>query len=180
MTAFVALLRGVNVGGRTTVPMARLKAIAEALGLEAPRTLLQSGNLVFRTDRTDGAVLEQALEAGIADAFGYAADVMLRDAAAWAAAMAANPFADAARRDPGHTLLMALRAAPTAAAAAALADAATGDEGAAVVGKHAYLVFPAGISKTKLTNVRIERLLATRGTARNWNTVEKIAVALRG
>jgi uncharacterized protein (DUF1697 family) len=180
MTAFVALLRGVNVGGRTTVPMARLKAIAEDLGLEAPRTLLQSGNLVFRTDRTDVAALERALEAAIADAFGYGADVLLRDASTWEAAMAANPFAEAARRDPGHTLLMALREPPTAAAAAALAEAATTDERAAVVGAHAYLVFPAGISKTKLTNVRIERLLGTRGTARNWNTVEKIAAALRG
>lgn len=178
MTAFVALLRGVNVGGRTTVPMARLKAIAEALGLEAPRTLLQSGNLVFRTDRTDVAALETALEAAIADAFGYGADVLLRDAAAWHTAIAANPYADAARRDPGHTLLMALRASPTPAAAAALAEAATGDELAAVVGQNAYLHFPAGISKTKLANVRIERLLGTRGTARNWNTVEKIAAAL--
>lgn len=180
MAAFVALLRGVNVGGRTTVPMARLKAIAETLGLTAPRTLLQSGNLVFRTDRTDVAVLERMLESAIADAFGYGADVLLRDAAAWEAAMAANPFAEEARRDPGHTLLMALRTPPSDAAGTALAGAATGDERVAVVGIHAYLVFPAGISKTKLTNVRIERLLGTRGTARNWNTVEKIAAALRG
>lgn len=180
MTAFVALLRGVNVGGRTTVPMARLKAIAESLGLEAPRTLLQSGNLVFWTDRTDAAALERALEAAIADAFGYGADVLLRDAAAWDAAISANPFAAEARDDPGHTLLMALRAPPASEAISALVAAATGDERAAVVGAHAYLVFPAGISKTKLTNVRIERLLGTRGTARNWNTVEKIAAALRG
>lgn len=180
MTAFVALLRAVNVGGRTQVPMAKLKAIAESLGLAEPRTLLQSGNLVFRTDRSDVAVLEQTLVAAIADAFGYGADVLLRDTAAWEAAMAANPFGEEARRDPGHTLLMALRTAPAEDAAAALTGAATGDERVAVVGEHAYLVFPAGISKTKLTNVRIERLLGTRGTARNWNTVEKIAAALRG
>lgn len=178
MTAFVALLRGVNVGGRTQVPMARLKAIAEGLGLAEPRTLLQSGNLVFRTDRTDVAMLERTLEAAIADAVGHGADVLLRDAAAWAAAMTANPFVEEARRDPGHTLLMALRTLPSDAAAAALAAAATGDERVAVAGAHAYLVFPAGIAKTKLTNVRIERLLGTRGTARNWNTVEKIAAAL--
>ena len=180
MTAFVGLLRGVNVGGRTQVPMARLKSIAADLGLAEPRTLLQSGNLVFRTDRTDVAVLEQTVEAAIADAFGYGADVLLRDAAAWETAMAASPFGEEARRDPAHTLLMALRTAPTEEAVHALAAAATGDERVAVVGAHAYLVFPAGIAKTKLTNVRIERLLGTRGTARNWNTVEKIAAALRG
>jgi uncharacterized protein (DUF1697 family) len=180
VTAFVALLRGVNVGGRTQVPMARLKAIAEALGLAEPRTLLQSGNLVFRTDRSDFAALEQTLEAAIADAFGYGADVLLRDAAAWDTALAANPFAEEARRDPTHSLVMALRTPPSDAAAAALAEAATGDERVAVAGAHAYLFFPAGISKTKLTNVRIERLLGTRGTARNWNTVKKIAAALYG
>jgi uncharacterized protein (DUF1697 family) len=179
MTAFVALLRGVNVGGRTAVPMTRLKAIAEDLGLDAPRTLLQSGNLVCRTGRTDVAALGRTLEAAIADAFGFGAGVLLRDAAAWEAAMAANPFADAARRDPAHTLLMALREPPAPTAAAALAEAASAGERVAVAGDHAYLVFPAGISKTKLTNVRIERLLGTRGTARNWNTVEKIAVALK-
>lgn len=179
MTAFVALLRAVNVGGRTQMPMARLTTVAETLGLTAPRTLLQSGNLVFRTDRTDVAALERMLESAIADAFGYGADVLLRDAAAWEAAMAANPFAEEARGDPSHALVMALRDAPAASAITALVEAATGDERAAVVGAHAYFVFPAGISKTKLTNVRIERLLVTRGTARNWNTAEKIAAALR-
>jgi len=179
MTAFVALLRGVNVGGRTQMPMARLKTVAETLGLTEPRTLLQSGNLVFRTDRADVAALERKLESAIADAFGYGADVLLRDAAAWEAAMAANPFAEEARRDPSHALMMALRDAPATSAITALVEAATRDERAAVVGDHAYFVFPAGIAKTKLTNVRIERLLGTRGTARNWNTAEKIAVALR-
>lgn len=180
MRTLVALLRAVNVGGRTQVPMARLKAIAADLGLAAPRTLLQSGNLVFRTDRTDVAALETALEAAIADAFAYPSDVLLREADAWESAMAVNPFGEEARRDPSRTLLMALRAPPTTEAVAALADAATGDERVAVVGDHAYLVFPSGVAKTKLTNVRIERLLGTRGTARNWNTVEKIAAALRG
>ena len=180
MTAFVALLRGVNVGGRTQVPMARLKTIAETLGLTEPRTLLQSGNLVFRTDRTDVAALARTLESAVAEAFCHGPDVLLRDAAVWEAAIAANPFAEVARRHPSQSLVMALRDAPAASAITALVESATGDEQAAVVGSHAYFVFPAGISKTKLTNARIERLLGTRGTARNWNTVEKIAAALGG
>jgi len=172
----VALLRAVNVGGRS-VPMAELRDCATALGLNEVRSLLQTGNLLFEAD-TGGVELEARLEAAIQARFGLAADVILRTASEWAQAISANPFGDAAREDPSHLVLMALKAAPTADCVEALRGAVAGRETVQAVGRDLYLVYPDGIGPSKLTISVIERKLGVRGTARNWNTALKIAATL--
>jgi uncharacterized protein (DUF1697 family) len=174
MAAHIALLRAVNVGGRS-LKMGELAAFARDLGLEAPRTLLQSGNLVFESDRTAAAELESRLETGAEARFGFQIDFMVRSAAEWRALVAANPFPDAARDDPSHLLAMPLKAAPASGAPAALRDAIKGPERAELIGRTAYLVYPEGIGRSKLTIRVIEKQLGVRGTARNWNTVLKLA-----
>jgi uncharacterized protein (DUF1697 family) len=174
MAAHIALLRAVNVGGRS-LKMGELAAFARDLGLEAPRTLLQSGNLVFESDRTAAAELESRLETGAEARFGFQIDFMVRSAAEWRALVAANPFPDAARDDPSHLLAMPLKAAPASGAPAALRDAIKGLERAELIGRTAYLVYPEGIGRSKLTIRVIEKQLGVRGTARNWNTVLKLA-----
>ena len=175
MTTFIALLRAVNVGGRS-VPMAGLRTLLADLGCANPRTLLQSGNAVFTmAGRTAETVLERKLEAEAQRRFGMAIPFLLRTAAEWDAIVARNPFRDAAKNDPGHLLLMALKGAPAAAAVKALRDGYQGPESIAVVGRDMYLVYPEGVGRSKLTNALIERKLGFAGTGRNWNTVLKLA-----
>lgn len=171
----IALLRAVNVGGRS-VAMAQLRAMLAELGCGNPRTLLQSGNAVFALEaRTSPAAFEATLEAQALRRFNMPVAFMLRSAAEWNTIIARNPFPEAAQRDPAHLLLMALKGAPTAAAIKALRDGYNGPETIHVAGREAYLIYPEGIGRSKLTNALIERKLGVAGTARNWNTVLKLA-----
>ena len=178
MTRHVALLRGVNVSGHARVAMAELRKLAADLDLAGPCTLLQSGNLVFDSG-LPAARLESALESAVAERFGHQVDVMVRTAADWVAAIAANPFADAARHHPNRLVLFALMAAPKAAAVAALQKAIVGPEAVELHGRNAYITYPDGIGRSKLTSALIEARLEARGTGRNWNTVLKLADLLQ-
>jgi uncharacterized protein (DUF1697 family) len=176
LTAQVALFRALNVGGRKATS-AELLALAADLGLGDARTLLQSGNLVFRSART-GAELEAGIERAFAARFGFASDVMVRTALQWRAVLAANPHGEMADRDPGHLVVMALKSAPDPAAVAALQAAVRGRETLAAAGRELFIAYPDGIGDSKLTGALIERRLAVRGTARNWNTATKLAAML--
>jgi uncharacterized protein (DUF1697 family) len=176
----VALLRGINVGGRTMLAMADLHAVAAAVGLQDARTLRQSGNLVFHSSTRRDAELERLLEGALAARTGRPIDVMVRSAEEWATALAANPFAEAAARDPAHLVLFALKDAPAADAAAALAGKIAGSEQVEIRGREAYIVYPDGIGRSKLTNITIESTLGTRGTGRNWNTALDLAKMMAG
>lgn len=175
MTHRIALLRAINVGGRSAVAMADLRAMAADLGLDQPRTLLQSGNLVFSDEGRSDAELEQALQAKAIIRLGLDTDIMVRGAAEWAHVVAANPFPREAAADPGHLLLMALKTPPDPSTFPALRAAIKGPERVELSGRHAWLVYPDGVGRSKLTNTVIERRLGVRGTARNWNTVLKLA-----
>lgn len=178
-TVFIALLRAVNVGGRS-VAMADLREMLSDLKLGDPRTLLQSGNAVFSTKANANAgALEKKLETEAQRRFGFSVAFMLRTAVEWDAIIAGNPFADAANRDPARFVYLALKGAPTAAAVKALRDGYKGPETVHVAGRDGYLIYPDGQGKSKLTNALLERKLGTAGTARNWNTVLKLA-ALAG
>jgi len=170
----IALLRAVNVGGRT-VAMSELRALLAELGLEEPRTLLASGNAAFRSDEAPDR-LEQTLETAIQERFGLSSDVMVRRPAQCAAALEASPFQAEAKAAPAYTYVMFLKSEPSAAAVKALLEAVEPmPERAAVKGREAWLHYPDGAGRSKLTNALIEKKLGVRGTARNWNTVEKLA-----
>ena len=173
MTRWVALLRGVNVGGNKGVPMSELKAVASSLGLGDPRTLLQSGNLVFSAEGPKAAELERLLEASIAEKIGVKTEVCVRGARTWARLVEANPFPEAAKADPAHLLLTAFKTPPSADAPEALAAAFRGPEQVRVAEGHAYIVFPEGVGRSKLTPALLGKHLG-QGTARNWNTVLKL------
>jgi uncharacterized protein (DUF1697 family) len=174
-TTYVALLRAVNVGGRNPIAMSALRECAARLGLRAPRTLLQSGNLVFESGTGDPADLERVLERGTAKHLGLRTDFMVRSAADWQAIIDHNPFPRQAKNDPGHLVVMLFKEAAGAADVKALRAAIVGREVVEAVGAHAYLLYPDGIGRSRLTTALIERTLGTRGTGRNWNTVVKLA-----
>ncbi len=175
MMPHVALLRGINVGGTARIAMSDLVALSRALGFQDARTILQSGNLVFRSDPARGGEeLESLLRRAIADRLGHEVEVLVRTADEWSGIIAANPFPAAASDDPSHLLVMALTREPEERAVDALRAAIEGPETIAAVGRQLYVVYPAGIGRSALTGARIEARLATRGTGRNWNTVLRI------
>ena len=171
MQTFIALIRGINVGGNKKVKMADLKLSCEDLGLRDVRTLLQSGNVVFRTTRSDRAKLAKDIEGVL----GVEAKVILRNAAELRAAIAANPMPDAAQREPSHYVIVFLSDKPTAAAMQSLRDAYKGPEPMQLHGAELYIDYGSGMGTSKLTITLIERKLGATGTARNWNTITKLA-----
>lgn len=179
MTMHVALLRAVNLGSKGKVSMADLRVLMEDLGLKEGKTLINSGNLVFRSEGKSASDLEELLEKETEKRLGLKTDYFVRTAAQWQEAIAANPFPAEAKSDPAHLVVMVLKAAPRAGAVEALQAAITGRETVRAAGRQAYFVYPDGIGTSKLTINVIEKHLGVRGTARNWNTVQKLA-ALAG
>jgi len=175
MPTHIALLRAINVGGRNLVAMSDLRDLLEALGFAGARSLLQSGNLVFQSKRRDGDKLERLLEVETEKRFKISIAYFVRSADEWQALVARNPFPEEAQRDPGHLVVQLLKNAPQAQHLKALQAAIQGPEIVRLDGKQLYVVYPAGIGTSKLTNKLIEQKLGTRGTARNWNTVLKLA-----
>ena len=174
MTTYIGLLRAINLGPHNRVAMGDLRDMCATIGLDEAKTLLASGNLVFRSRITSSDRLERALEAASTTHLGVTTDYFVRSADEWKAIVKANPFPKAAKRDPGHLLLMCLREAPAAAQVAALQGAIKGREIVEARGRQAYFVYPDGVGRSKLTIQVIEKALGTRGTARNWNTVLKL------
>ena len=179
MTVYIALLRAINVGGHGKVAMADLRTMLAELGFADARTILNSGNLVFRGAGQSGRELEALLELGAADRLGLRTDFMVRAAPEWSDLIAANPFPDEAASDPGHLVAMALKGSPSEQSVEALRAAITGPEAVHVAGDNAHITYPDGIGRSKLTNTVIESRLGVRGTARNWNTVLKLAELAR-
>ncbi len=175
MTTHIALLRAVNVGGRNLLSMADLRALVERLGLAKPQTLLQSGNLIFQSSRRGGPALERLLEFETRDRHGLEIDYFVRTADEWQTVVSRNPFPEEAERDPAHLVVMLLKTAPQAGDLEDLLAAVRGPEIIRADGRHLYIVYPDGIGRSKLTGMLIERKLNARGTARNWNTVLKLA-----
>jgi uncharacterized protein (DUF1697 family) len=174
MAVHIALLRGINVGGHKKVGMANLRELLTDLGFEDVRSLLQSGNLVFKSDARSDKGLERILEEETEQRLEVRADFFVRTTQELDAAIAHNPFPDEAKRDPAHLLVLFLKEAPPASAVKALQGAIKGPELVRARGREAYLVYPDGIARSKLTAAVFDKHIGT-GTARNWNTVLKLA-----
>jgi uncharacterized protein (DUF1697 family) len=155
--------------------MADLRELLAQLGFVDVRTVLQSGNVAFRsTGRQTSPQLESALEAETERRLGRRIDFLVRTAADWKAVVARNPFREQAERDPGHLLVMFLKDAPGAAAVKALDAANAGPEIVRADGRQLYVLYPNGVGRSRLTHALIEKKLGTRATGRNWNTVLKL------
>lgn len=170
----VALLRAVNLPGHNKIGMADLKALVVGLGFEDAQTLLASGNIVFTGGSKTTAALEQALERTAAKHLGVKTDFFVRTATEWQAIIEGNPFPTEAKADPSHLLAFVTKHEVSTAAVTALQKSIIGREVVRAKSRCAYIVYPDGIGRSKLTTALIEKTLGTRGTARNWNTVLKL------
>jgi len=175
MTLNIALLRAVNVGGRTAVAMSVLRDLVGSLGFTEVRSLLQSGNLVFKNSKLEGPETERLLKTQVESKLGLRTDIFVRTATEWEGLMARNPFPDAAEDDPSHLVVMFLKKAPGGKAVQALQAAIEGPEIVRSHGRQAYITYPDGIGRSRLTSRMIEKHLGSSGTGRNWNTVRKLA-----
>ena len=172
MTRYVAMLRGVNVGGRR-VKMDALKEVFVAAGHEDVVTYVQSGNVVFNATRSSEAKLVSSLQQAIADDLSLPVPVLVRTAAQLAAIMERNPFLGQA--DPAHLHVTFLDRVPAKPKVAALpGDGRLGADELRLVGREVYLHCPNGYGTTKLTNTFFEKKLAVTATTRNWRSVGKL------
>ena len=180
MPTHVALLRAINLAGKNVVKMSDLCALFGELKFANVRSLLNSGNVVFDGGIRDAANLEAQLEAATAKTLGVETTYVVRTATEWKQLVAKNPFAREAKEDPARLIAFVLKQPPAMGAEQALNAAVKGREVGRVVGKCAYIHYPDGQGRSKLTAAVIEKALGMPGTARNWNTVLKLLAALGG
>ncbi len=170
MSGWVALLRGINVGGRNKLPMASLKAIGESLGLRDVSTYINSGNLLFSNKPMAGLASDLAKD--IRRLHGIEIPVVICSTARLDGALEANPFVDA---DPKRVLVYFCSETPSKSAVAKIDMNRSKTEELAVVGGELFLSVPDGAHKTKLTLAYLEKILGVTMTSRNLNTVRKLS-----
>jgi uncharacterized protein (DUF1697 family) len=172
---YVALLRGVNVGGSGRMAMADLRACVEGAGFAEVATHIQTGNVLVRTPMRSAERVARALEAAVEEGLGFRTAAMVRTAAQLDAALDARPFPDA---EPASLHIAFLREAPAADRITAFA-APDGPDEAVVIGSEVHLRYPDGMGRSKLTGAFIERALGVPATARRRTVVETIRDLLR-
>jgi uncharacterized protein (DUF1697 family) len=173
MPVLISMLRGVNVGGHNKIKMDALRALYISLKFEDPRTYVQSGNVIFRTKEKNAAALAKKIQSAIERKFDFRPEVILRTTDEMRAAIAASPFAGR-NLEPGKTLVTFLVGDPGGKAAETLRSLKDFPEELQLVGRELYIYFPNGAGKSKLPWSKIDKLLQTTGTARNWNSVSKM------
>ncbi len=169
MPTYIALLRGINVGGNHQLPMAKLRDLVADAGGDEVQTYIQSGNVVFTHTARSAAKLTAQLEQIISDGAGFDVPVMVRTAGELAAVIEHNPY-DAT--DPTKLHVAFLAATPPAGAVDQLDVARFAPEELTLRGRELYLYLPDGMGRAKLPQQLGK--VGTPATARNWRTVMKL------
>jgi uncharacterized protein (DUF1697 family) len=176
MKTYIALLRGINVGGNNKLPMRELVALLQGLGLHNVKTYIQSGNVVFQSEPADPSQLSHAITGAIRQSHGFAPYVLILDLEGLQAMVAANPFPEA-ETEPKSLHLFFMDASPQTINAEALDCVKAPNERYQVIGQVFYLHAPAGIGRSKLAET-VGKGWGVNITARNWRTVtEVLAIA---
>jgi uncharacterized protein (DUF1697 family) len=174
----VALLRGINVGGKNKLPMADLSAMFTGAGCAGVQTYIQSGNVVFDAPAALADGLPVRIQQAIADRFGYRIPVVMRTAGELAAIFRENPFL-AGGADPDTLHVVFVAGTPEASRVAALDPHRSPPDELLARGREIYLRCPNGFARTRITSAYLDTTLATTTTVRNWRTVEKLAQLAR-
>jgi uncharacterized protein (DUF1697 family) len=172
LNTYIALLRGINVGGKNKLAMRELVALLEGLGLQSVKTYIQSGNVVFQSEQSDPGQLSQAITGVIKQHYGFAPYVLILDGKALAAAMAANPFPEG-EAEPKSLHLFFMDASPRSFDADALDQVKAPNERYRLIGQVFYLHTPDGIGRSKLA-ATMGKGWGVNITARNWRTVSEV------
>jgi uncharacterized protein (DUF1697 family) len=173
----LALLRGINVGGKNVLPMKDLTKMFSDAGCTAVRTYIQSGNVIFETPSSAPEIVE-LVETKIEKRFGFRVPMILRTSQQLLKTIRDNPFLAAGAHEKAlHVYFLADR--PNTRAIATLDPARSAPDAFHVLGQEIYLHMPNGMGRTKLTNAYFDSKLSTTCTARNWATVLKLAAMMQ-
>ncbi|WP_257902120.1 DUF1697 domain-containing protein [Saccharothrix obliqua] len=179
MTRFVALLRAVNIGGGSSMPMVELREVFTNGGFTDVQTYIQSGNVVFTADTDDEAEVVRRIRKGITDKWDKDVPVLVRSHAEMTAIVAANPYL-ALQEDHTKLHVTFLDGPPRAGSEAALVPP-PGETGVlTVIGREIFLHVPGGYGRTKLQNAFVERKTGAVATTRNWKSVLKLTELVAG
>ena len=182
MPTYLALLRGINVGGRNKVAMADLRQLAESLGHGDVATYIQSGNLVFSSAEADTGALADALEQGIADRLGVQSAVVVLSRAELARAIADNPFGSEPDPRRVHAVFRRDHHSPEAVRVVDRLQQKSREAGSAdqavIVDRTLFLHTPDGYGRSDLAAQLFRSSAQAAGTARNWATVTKLMAML--
>ena len=170
MNTFIALLRGINVGGRNILPMSELVGILEAMNFESVQTYIQSGNVAFRTKKKIPEKISREISEAILEKKAFKPKVMVLSSEQLQDAMKGNPFP----QDNGKVLhFYFLESKPLKPNIEQLELLKSSSEEFKLFDRIFYLYAPDGIGRSKLA-AAVEKMLGVQATARNWNTVSKL------
>ncbi len=176
MQTWIALLRGINVGGRNKLPMASLAATLESAGCCSVRTYIQSGNVVFGCSSKSQPKLSKKLGEAIEVQFGFRPNLLLLTDAEFRSAVDNNPFKEVIPQ-PSSLHFFFLESKPESPDIDGLVGLAAPSERFQLVGRVLYLHAPDGFGRSKLA-VGIERKLGVPTTARNYSTIQNLSAML--
>jgi uncharacterized protein (DUF1697 family) len=174
MPVLISMLRGVNLGGHNKIKMDALRALYESLKFEDPHSYIQSGNVIFRSKEKNTVALAKKIQDAIECTFGFRPEVILRTPGELRKAIAATPFPAHRNLHPSKILITFLAGDPGPEAQSALLTFKAYPEELHLKGRELYIYFPNGAGKSKLPWSKLDKLLQTAGTARNWNSVTKM------
>jgi uncharacterized protein (DUF1697 family) len=174
MSIYVAMLRGINVGGNKIVKMDRLRALFGSLGFERVQTYIQSGNIVFKAGKGSPTTLSKKIEEGIMKDFGFPAALIVRTSQEIADTISRNPYAKEPVIEIERLHVMFLREPPTPETLEELARLTTKPDRSLCSGKEIYFHLPNGVARSSLANNPIERRYLSQATMRNWKTVNTL------
>ncbi|HET6527282.1 MAG TPA: DUF1697 domain-containing protein [Balneolaceae bacterium] len=171
MNTYIALLRGINVGGHNKLPMKELVQLLEDLGLHNVKTYIQTGNVAFKSEK-DSAKLAESIKAAIEKDYGFAPHVLVLTFNEFQKAMTSNPFPEA-EAEPKTLHLYFLDREPENPDLESLESIKKDSERFILKNKTFYLHAPEGVGRSKLA-AKVEKVLGVPATARNWRSVGKI------
>ncbi|WP_422107210.1 DUF1697 domain-containing protein [Winogradskyella sp.] len=171
MTTYIALLRGINVGGHKKVPMAELRELLSQSGLEAVKTYIQSGNVVFQSPIADSKVLETRIKTAILDHFGFEVSVLVRTRDQLLKIFEDSPFSDDKKE---HSYFAILSDIPDQDLVKEACKKVYDNEEYAIVNDGLYFYCAKGYGNAKFNLSFFERKLKVSATARNYKTMLKL------
>lgn len=174
MPIYVAMLRGINVGGNKKIKMDKLRSSFETLGLQQVKTYIQSGNVVFKTAKISPVALSGKLENRILGDFGFSVSVISRTADEIGNTISDNPFLNQPGINPEKFHVAFLSEVPAPAALKKLAELTLAPDQSRCLGKEVYFYFPNGVSGSSLWKHPLGRVLSVEATMRNWKTVNSL------
>ncbi|KTD83322.1 DUF1697 domain-containing protein [Paenibacillus etheri] len=174
MTTYIALLRGINVGGNKIIKMLDLKAMFQTLGFENVRTYIQSGNVVFESDEGSESLLTGVIERKIHEVFGFEVSVIIRTLAEMENVIANDPFQLSEPEEFKRWYVSFLPTEPSAEALDKLRIYEDGPDKMHFIGREMYVLYDVSVSQSPLFKVPFDKILGMSVTARNWNTVNKL------